>query len=274
MFYLVWITALVVAGIFIVRFIERRRPIGPNMPHPEVMADWKAVIVNMVLFWPAATLAAPITAVIVKTTGYGFIPLSTEGWWYPVSLIGFLLIYDLYAYALHRLEHAVPFLWAMHSFHHSANALTLITGARHWWLEKVIIGSFLPVLVILFAIPPDIATIVSIIRFAPDGLAHLNVRFPMGRAVTWVNNPQWHRIHHSVQPEHHNKNFCGAFPIWDFLFGTAYVPRPDEYPETGLSPMEHVDIIDSIIWPFRRLRHRLADQSRRTYSGLPRCSRS
>lgn len=247
---------LVPTIIFAARFIERRWAVGPNMPHPEVIADWKAVLVNLVLFWPAALLAAPITAIIVKTTGYGFIHLPSEGWWYLVSVIGFLLISDLYSYTLHRLQHTIPFLWAMHSFHHSANAITLVTGARHWWLEKVITGSFLPVLVILFAVPPDIAIIVSIIRFAPDGLTHLNIRLPMGRAITWINSPQWHRIHHSVRPEHWDKNFASVFPLWDLLFGTAHIPRPDEYPDTGLSPPEHVDIIDSIIWPFRHLRRR------------------
>jgi sterol desaturase/sphingolipid hydroxylase (fatty acid hydroxylase superfamily) len=32
----------------------------------------------------------------------------------------------------------------------------------------------------------------------PDSCAHLNVRIPLGPFVTWVNNPQWHRIHHSA----------------------------------------------------------------------------
>jgi sterol desaturase/sphingolipid hydroxylase (fatty acid hydroxylase superfamily) len=97
---------------------------------------------------------------------------------------------DLYKYTFHRLQHAIPFLWAMHSFHHSANAVTFITGARHFWLERVLSDAFLPIMAILF------------------------------------------------------------------LFGTAWVPRPDEYPATELVPPERVDIINSVIWPVRYLRHR------------------
>jgi hypothetical protein len=89
---------------------------------------------------------------------------------------------DLYKYTFHRLQHAIPFLWAMHSFHHSANAVTFITGARHFWLERVLSDAFLPIMAILF------------------------------------------------------------------LFGTAWVPRPDEYPATELVPPERVDIINSVIW--------------------------
>jgi sterol desaturase/sphingolipid hydroxylase (fatty acid hydroxylase superfamily) len=141
----------------------------------------------------------------------------------------------------------------MHSFHHSANALTLITGARHFWLEKIITGTFMPLLPILFVIPTDMAGIISIVYFLPDGCAHLNVRFSMGRAITWINTPQWHRIHHSTQPEHFNKNFSGGLPLWDLLFGTAWIPDREEYPATGLVPAEQVGIIESIIWPFRHL---------------------
>jgi sterol desaturase/sphingolipid hydroxylase (fatty acid hydroxylase superfamily) len=73
----------------------------------------------------------------------------------------------------------------------------------------------------------------------------------MGRLITWVNSPQWHRIHHSVHPEHHDKNFAALLPIWDILFGTAWVPKLDEYPATGIIPSEKVGIIDSVVWPFR-----------------------
>ena len=65
---------------------------------------------------------------------------------------------------------------------------------------------------ILFLIPPDMAITVGFIFFIPDACAHLNVRIPLGRFVTWVNNPQWHRIHHSVLMEHRDKNFASSFP--------------------------------------------------------------
>jgi hypothetical protein len=142
----------------------------------------------------------------------------------------------------------------MHSFHHSANAITFITGARHLWMERVLASAVLPIMPVLFQIPPDMQFILSLIYFIPDTCAHLNVRFPMGRMITLVNSPQWHRIHHSAMPEHRDKNFASLLPLWDILFGTAWIPKADEYPVTGFDPPVRVSVVDSIIWPLRDVR--------------------
>jgi sterol desaturase/sphingolipid hydroxylase (fatty acid hydroxylase superfamily) len=238
--------------LIIARLLQHKWPIGPNLPHPEVSSDWLATLTNLLLSVPASLLVIPCSTVIIGWFGGGgLIHVRTDGWYYLPALISFVLISDLYRYCLHRLQHKVPFLWAMHSFHHSANALTLVTGARHYWLEKAIFGGFLPLFPILFNVPSDMVTIIALFNFLPDGCAHLNVRFPMGRWITVLNSPQWHRIHHSVQPEHFDKNFAAAFPLWDFVFGTAWIPIPDEYPDTGLAPSESVGVFVSIVWPFR-----------------------
>jgi sterol desaturase/sphingolipid hydroxylase (fatty acid hydroxylase superfamily) len=242
---------IIVLVFCIARILERRWPIAIT-PLSEVIDDWKVVSVNFAL----AALLAPLTAVcsgtILSTLGQGWIHLPTHGYWYLVSLITLVVFADLYNYTFHRLQHAIPFLWAMHSFHHSANAVTFITGARHLWIERVLAGAVLPIMPLLFQIPPDMQLIVSLIYFIPDTCAHLNVRFPMGRMITVVCGPQWHRIHHSAMLEHRDKNFASLLPLWDILFGTAWIPKPDEYPVTGFDPPVRVSVIDSIIWPFRR----------------------
>jgi sterol desaturase/sphingolipid hydroxylase (fatty acid hydroxylase superfamily) len=240
------------AVLIIARALQHKWPIGPNLPHTEVSSDWFATLTSVVLSVPASLLAFPCSiAIIGWFGGGGLIRVRTDGWYFLPALSGFILVGDLYRYCLHRLQHKIPFLWAMHSFHHSANALTLVTGARHFWIEKLIFGGFLPIFQILFGVPSDMLTIIAVFYFLPDGCAHLNVRFPMGRWIVVLNNPQWHRIHHSVQPEHFNKNFASALPLWDFVFGTAVIPKPDEYPDTGLVPSESVGVFDSVVWPFR-----------------------
>jgi len=54
---------------------------------------------------------------------------------------------------------------------------------------------------------------------------HLNSRVELGGLSTVFLGPQLHRIHHSIHPEHFNTNFCGAFPVWDLLFGTYLPPK-------------------------------------------------
>jgi sterol desaturase/sphingolipid hydroxylase (fatty acid hydroxylase superfamily) len=88
-----------------------------------------------------------------------------------------------------------------------------------------------------------------------DGLAHLNMRVSLGRFALCIQNPQYHRIHHSVEPQHQDKNFCKLLPLFDVILGTAWKPEKDEFPVTGLGSREKpAGILDGIIWP---VRHRL-----------------
>jgi sterol desaturase/sphingolipid hydroxylase (fatty acid hydroxylase superfamily) len=238
LFYLVVFLGLVYGA----RLLESKWPIAA-IPRAEFRDDWLAVIVSIGLEHLLAPLAAISAGTIVSYTGLGWVKLPTEGYWWYASLAFVVIVLDLYKYTYHRLQHAIPLLWSLHSFHHSANGITFITGGRHFWLERVLVDAFFPILAIFFI---------------PDACAHLNVRLPLGRFVTWINNPQWHRIHHSVLVEHRDKNFAAFLPLWDIVFGTAWVPRPDEYPATGLVPAERVDIVNSVIWPARSLRHRAA----------------
>lgn len=250
----VFCAAVLLGIVYGSRILEKTWPIAP-VSGDEFRADWLAVIVSVGLEHLFAPLAAISAGAIASYAGLGWIKLPTEGYWWYVSFALVVVALDIYKYTFHRLQHAIPLLWAMHSFHHSANGITFITGARHFWLERVLSDAFLPIMAILFRIPPDMAIAAAFIFFVPDACAHLNVRIPLGRFVTWINNPQWHRIHHSVQIEHRDKNFAAFFPLLDILFGTAWVPKPGEYPATGLVPPERVDIIDSVIWPIRHLRH-------------------
>ena len=247
------VIAMVVLLACIARIFERRWPIAIN-PVSEVIEDLQVVGVNAALTYLLAPLTTVCSGIILSTLGHGWVHLPTDGYWYFVSITILVVISDLYNYAFHRLQHAIPFLWAMHSFHHSANALTFITGARHLWIERVMASAVLPIMPLLFQIPPDMQFIITLIHFFPDTCAHLNVRFPMGWMITLLNSPQWHRIHHSSD--------AGASPtktlhlschLWDILFRTAWIPKPDEYPVTGLDPPVRVSVTDSIIWPFRHL---------------------
>ena len=48
--------------------------------------------------------------------------------------------------------------------------------------------------------------------------------------------PRVHRIHHSVDADHHNRDFADALPIFDVVFGTYYSPAREQFPTTGLGP--------------------------------------
>lgn len=60
--------------------------------------------------------------------------------------------------------------------------------------------------------------------------------------VPWLDRvlvtPQVHRIHHSVEAVHRDKNFADGLPLFDIVFGTYWRPHADEFPETGVSGCE------------------------------------
>jgi sterol desaturase/sphingolipid hydroxylase (fatty acid hydroxylase superfamily) len=252
--------------LLVARIVERKWPIAKT-PAADYVVDIKLSSLRIFTNWLFAPLTGACAAMIVSLAGGGLIELRADGWWFPLSFVTLILTLDFVSYWIHRAQHAVPAFWAMHSLHHSAEALTVVTGARHFWLENLIQIGLLPFMTVLFKIPPILVTIVPLIYFLPDGCAHLNVRLPLGRFVLWFNNPQYHRIHHSVLPEHRDKNFCKMLPLFDVLFGTAWKPAADEYPATGLVPGEAPSgLLEGFIWPvrnwlpFRRVRDALVQR--------------
>jgi sterol desaturase/sphingolipid hydroxylase (fatty acid hydroxylase superfamily) len=96
---------------------------------------------------------------------------------------------------------------------------------------------------------------------------HANLRTNYGVLKHVVVTPQSHRIHHSIESRHQDKNFGVIFTVWDRLFGTLYA-HYDEYPETGIAddrfPLEQHGGIRAVFqnlaaqfwYPFQLLRGR------------------
>jgi sterol desaturase/sphingolipid hydroxylase (fatty acid hydroxylase superfamily) len=54
-----------------------------------------------------------------------------------------------------------------------------------------------------------------------------------------LSSPAQHQIHHSCEERHIDKNFAQIFSLWDWAFGTLYIPRKKETFQMGLSNAEH-----------------------------------
>jgi len=194
-----------------------------------------------------------LVTILINGLGGGWITLPGQGTALLGSTILYVLVIDFLEFAFHRAQHAVPFLWAMHSFHHSDRAVNVSTAARNYWLELPIKILFVyPVAATLFRVPPAVLAIYAGTTVW-HSVNHLNIRWRL--PIPWfvLNNPQFHRIHHSILPEHRDKNFSPYFPIWDVIGGTAHAPNPDEYPPTGLDEEPAaITFADAILWPWRR----------------------
>jgi sterol desaturase/sphingolipid hydroxylase (fatty acid hydroxylase superfamily) len=247
---------LVMPAVALLLWAQKAFPIEPAQPPVAIRLDCELVALNVLPKLVFGPLLGASAALIVNAAGGGLIPLRADGWWFVVALGVYVLATDIIAYFVHRTQHRVPALWAMHSLHHSAEALTLITGARHFWIEQLLLSAFFPVVAVLFRTPDSVILVASVFYFAFDACVHVNIRIPFGAFCFVVNNPQFHRIHHSIRPEHTDKNFCKLLPLLDIVFGTAYRPAPDDFPATGLiDGMKPAGWRDGLVWPLRYLRY-------------------
>jgi sterol desaturase/sphingolipid hydroxylase (fatty acid hydroxylase superfamily) len=157
-------------------------------------------------------------------------------------LIAFLpmLAYDFFYYWFHRLQHASSWLWEQHKLHHSDEVLNVTSTFRHNWLEDFFKSLLLSIPgALILKIHPIQMGIAAIFAGAITGVwsqfIHANVGISWGVLTPVVTGPQYHRIHHSIEAHHQNKNFSTFFPIFDILFGTYYRPSDKEYPQTGVA---------------------------------------
>ena len=144
--------------------------------------------------------------------------------WGWLEAIGGLLFLDLLSYAAHRLFHAVPPLWRLHSVHHTDVDIDVTTAVRHHPLEFAAIFAATALLAGAVGISAATVALYGSIALAAQMLQHANVRLP-GRVERMVGGllvtPAFHRTHHSLAPEEHEMNFGTVLSLWDRLLGTA-----------------------------------------------------
>ena len=144
-----------------------------------------------------------------------------------------LFLHDFWLYWSHRIEHKVPILWEFHKIHRSDERMNTSTWARDHFLQegwRAFFSAFTPGLIIdLHLAEAGKAALYStmfLIGLSMFYHSAIRVRLP------WLDHmlvtPQVHRIHHSVDAEHYNRNFADRLPIFDIVFGTYYRPGRQE----------------------------------------------
>lgn len=217
-------------------------------------------------------VGAGVMALLAGAFG-GAPPNGMPGFWQMAALtVVFAAVADFSTYWIHRLHHENPVLWPFHAVHHSAEVLTPITLYRKHPVYDVLGGMLRAVLVgiatgvVVYAFFGQIHVLAlgganlvyCAFNFVGSNLRHSHVWFSYGPVLERVFiSPAQHQLHHSRLPQHHDRNYGEIFALWDWMFGTLYLPRGRENFEIGLAdaggnplPQPHPTLRAALIEPF------------------------
>jgi sterol desaturase/sphingolipid hydroxylase (fatty acid hydroxylase superfamily) len=176
--------------------------------------------------------------------------------WLGIAL--YILVQDLGEYLFHRAQHRIPFMWKMHSLHHSDPEMSALTTTRHFWGDRLFKTFTVWSLAAMVIAPTTEALLAYFVISFWNYVAHANLAIDFGRWSWVINTPAYHRRHHSRLPEHYDSNFAALFPIWDVVLGSYH--RPDGFPPTGLDEQPH-SVRDLLLWPLVQGREKLPEAS-------------
>lgn len=158
--------------------------------------------------------------------------------------IGAFFLVDFCYYWIHRANHEVNILWAVHQVHHSAEDIHFGVPMRNHILQRVASFGFYQPLALLGFPFPTILTHVAL-NFLFQFWLHTDIIKSLGPFEYILNTPSHHRVHHGVNKWCLDKNYGSVLIIWDLLFGTFAKERDNEEIIYGLTdqPQSH-----NVIW--------------------------
>ena len=144
---------------------------------------------------------------------------------HPATFVLAFVLLDFAYYVQHRLEHAVPLLWAIHAVHHQSRDYNLSVSFRVGVLASVSTAFFHLGLAVVGLSTEVYAAVVTVHAVLLFGL-HARTKLVLGPGRVF-NAPVFHRVHHGAERAYVDKNFGGVFLLFDRLFGT-FAPYENE----------------------------------------------
>lgn len=256
--------------------------------HRSALLDYRFVLFDKLAIGMLAGIGGWLLAGSGATAAIGK-SVSEEVMSVPLAIVAaytltLLIVEDFARYWAHRFTHTVPLLWQFHKVHHSPEVLVPFSQMRSHPVNGLVnlIRSALSIGVVtglFLLIFPGKLTALTIFgvnagRFVFDlmgsNLRHSHIWLSFGPKLSHIFiSPAQHQVHHSKAPEHIDKNFGSQFAIWDWMFGTLYIPRRREQLTLGIDSdsTERMRTIKGLyIEPFKdaaRLIRRSAARKRR-----------
>ncbi len=172
-----------------------------------------------------------------------------QGWWrenmewatldltphlpmWALLLISFVFA-DFLNWFHHLVRHKIPLLWMFHAVHHSDREMNIFTDDRVHPIEKLVASGIMLFPQLILRIDVEWTAWMLLFQQLYTHVYHGNIRTRYGPLRYLLVTPQSHRIHHSIEHDHIDKNFGVIFSIWDRIFGTHH-DGDGGYPQTGV----------------------------------------
>lgn len=229
--------------------LEQLRPVGEAPRFRNYWMNIMVVLSTACLALPAGLAAGlwstqvhkwlPWDRLSLSFNSIGQIPFVGSGLEILAMIFIPLFVHDFWFYWAHRLEHKVPVLWEFHKIHHSDERMSAATFGRDNFMQQVW-RTFFSIFTLGLIFDIDMTQAGKAALYSNMFLIGLSMFYHSAIRVQapWMDRllvtPQVHRLHHSTDPAHYNKNFSDALPLFDIVFGTYRKPIRDEFPATGL----------------------------------------
>jgi len=169
-----------------------------------------------------------------------------------------VVLFDLWQYAWHRLNHAVPLLWRFHAVHHADRDLDVTTGLR-FHTGEIVLSSLARLAVLpLLGLTVQEVLIYETVLLPIILFHHSNVRIPgvIDRSLRWLIVTPWmHWVHHSDYQPETDSNYASVLSVWDRLFGSFRLRDDPSDLSLGLEHVEREEwstLTGMLAMPFRR----------------------
>ena len=156
----------------------------------------------------------------------------------------FLLLFllaDFIQWVVHILLHRVTWMWQFHKVHHSVTQMGFAAHLRFHFMETIFYKTalYLPLTMIGFGI--DDLFLLHAFNILIGHINHANINISWGPLKYVLNNPVMHIWHHAKDLPEDRKfgmNYGISLSIWDYVFGTAYIPSDGRDIELGFEEVE------------------------------------
>lgn len=233
-----WSTYLpVTIGTLFVIWLESTMPYRTEWrPSNKEVARDSTFLALVHVAWPKLLAIGAASLLFDVWNGRGW---PSFAWWprewavVPQTFVMVLMV-DSTRYWLHRISHEWGPLWRFHAVHHSPHRLYTLNVGRFHPVDKGLQFLLDSLPFIVMGVPEAVLSL-YFVWYAVNGFfQHSNVDVKLGWLNYLVSGPELHRWHHSMWPQESNTNYGNHFIIWDWMFGTRYLPSDREVGHLGL----------------------------------------